>query len=755
MHPYVRALSSLKLTVVLILMIAFLLSLGTILESLRGAEAGRAVYYSPFFFGLQALFALNILAALWERWPRNRWRVGFLLTHASVLLILAGALTTAALSVEGRLPLWEGESADSFLRGAEGGRPTAQRLPFSLRLDAFEMDLYPGTRQPAMFRSRVTVRDPSGPERAAVIEMNRPLSYRGYQLFQSSYQIQGGREMSVLSVSKDPGQPIVFLGYGLLVLGMIVVLATRIAQRRETARAALIAIGLLAAGVAARGAAAAESPSAAETQKIRRLPVQSDGRVMPLDTQARDAVRTVTGKEAWAGIDPAAMVIGWTVDPRSWMDRPIVRVDAATASLAGLPAGTGYAGYRALLTSDRLRQALSLAHRREEAGQKPSRADKRLLKVEERLSVLDSYLNGEAVRPVPEPDPRAAWRPAVNAVSAAAYAELEASIRPAAPPYYPSTGAIDREIRYNAVHPTRIAWLLLLPAAIAAGLTLGRDRWRLAWVAGIGTGLGFLVMTWGIWTRWQIAGRIPASNMYESMLFLGWGVGLFGVVSLLLRNRMLVFNASAMSALVMLLLDRLPIDPFIHPMAPVLSGTPWLAIHVPIIMVSYSVFAIATFLAHVVVGVGIFAPARRDLGERWSDLLYWYLVVGSILLIAGILTGSIWAASSWGRYWGWDPKEVWSLVAFLAYMAILHARLDGQIGSFGVAVSSIVAFWTILMTYLGVNFVLASGLHSYGFGSSNLVRVMGVIAMLEIAFLLAGWQAERKRRPAPRRRAAA
>jgi hypothetical protein len=88
-------------------------------------------------------------------------------------------------------------------------------------------------------------------------------------------------------------------------------------------------------------------------------------------------------------------------------------------------------------------------------------------------------------------------------------------------------------------------------------------------------------------------------------------------------------------------------------------------------------------------------------------------------------------------------------------MAILHARLDGQIGSFGVAVSSIVAFWTILMTYLGVNFVLASGLHSYGFGSSNLVRVMGVIAMLEIAFLLAGWQAERKRRPAPRRRAAA
>ncbi len=127
--------------------------------------------------------------------------------------------------------------------------------------------------------------------------------------------------------------------------------------------------------------------------------------------------------------------------------------------------------------------------------------------------------------------------------------------------------------------------------------------------------------------------------------------------------------------------------------------------------------------------------ARRDLAARWSQLLYYYIHIGSILLIAGILTGSIWAASSWGRYWGWDPKEVWSLVAFLAYMAILHARFDEQIHAFGVAVSSIAAFWTILMTYLGVNYVLAAGLHSYGFGSSNLVAIMAVIAAAEIAFL--------------------
>ena len=208
---------------------------------------------------------------------------------------------------------------------------------------------------------------------------------------------------------------------------------------------------------------------------------------------------------------------------------------------------------------------------------------------------------------------------------------------------------------------------------------------------------------------------------------------------------MLLFNAAAMSALAMVLVDLLPIDPFIHPMPPVLSGTPWLAIHVPIIMVSYSVLAIATFLAHVVVGTAdLRARQAGGLRRRWSELLYWYIMVGSILLITGILTGSIWAASSWGRYWGWDPKEVWSLVAFLAYMAILHARFDGQIKAFGVAACSIAAFWTILMTYLGVNFVLASGLHSYGFGSSNLVTIMIVIALAEAAYLVVGWMAHKR-----------
>jgi cytochrome c-type biogenesis protein CcsB len=306
--------------------------------------------------------------------------------------------------------------------------------------------------------------------------------------------------------------------------------------------------------------------------------------------------------------------------------------------------------------------------------------------------------------------------------------------------------ALEREISYNRARPTRIAWWVL-----AVSLVLSLAAWRtekrafdIAALAALL--LGFAAMSWGIGTRWKIAGYIPASNMYESLLFLGWGVGLFAVVAtLFVRSRLVVFNAAAMSTLTMALTDLLPIDPFLHPMPPVLAGTYWLAVHVPIIMVGYAVLALGVAIAHTQIGAEIFVPRNRDLSQRMSQLLYWYVMVGSILLLVGILTGSMWAAESWGRYWGWDPKEVWSLVAFLAYMAILHARAERLIGPFGMAAWSLVAFQTILMTYLGVNFVLASGLHSYGFGESHVVQGMLLALLAELGFVGAGWAVVRKR----------
>ena len=296
-----------------------------------------------------------------------------------------------------------------------------------------------------------------------------------------------------------------------------------------------------------------------------------------------------------------------------------------------------------------------------------------------------------------------------------------------------------REVLYNELRPTRLSWVLLVPAAVLAFFWWRRSERWMGVATSAGLVAGFIVMTWGIALRWQAAGRIPASNMYESMLFLAWGVGLFAVLAVfLVKNRLAVFNAAAMSALVILLTDVLPMDAFIHPMPPVLSGTPWLAIHVPIIMVSYALLALAAFVAHMRLGVEIFSSGLRENAALLDEVHYWYVQLGSILLIVGILTGSIWAASSWGRYWGWDPKEVWSLIAFLAYMAILHGRIDRWLGAVGVAAASVMAFGTILMTYLGVNYVLSAGLHSYGFGGSKIATWLVIGGVVEIVYVTIG-----------------
>jgi ABC-type transport system involved in cytochrome c biogenesis permease subunit len=296
---------------------------------------------------------------------------------------------------------------------------------------------------------------------------------------------------------------------------------------------------------------------------------------------------------------------------------------------------------------------------------------------------------------------------------------------------------------------------------------------------------GFAVLTYGLWLRWQVAGRIPAANMFESLLFLSWGMGAFAILSrFLMHDRSVPLTASAMGALALFLADVLPLDQYIRPIPPVLMDTVWMSIHVPVIMVSYSVLTLAMLIAHVQIVVMAAAPHRRSWITAIDTMHYWYILVGSILLLAGVITGSMWAASSWGRYWGWDPKEVWSLIALLGYLTILHVRADTRSvprwayaiggllaaavfvlaaaklaplsvtkvaalagaalavaifvfthGPFATALKSILAFWMIIMTYLGVNYVLATGLHSYGFGTGAVLKYMFLLARIDLAII--------------------
>jgi ABC-type transport system involved in cytochrome c biogenesis permease subunit len=274
--------------------------------------------------------------------------------------------------------------------------------------------------------------------------------------------------------------------------------------------------------------------------------------------------------------------------------------------------------------------------------------------------------------------------------------------------------------------------------------------------------------------------------MFESLLFLSWGAAAFAVVAFFaFRQRSVPLTAAAIGSLALCLADGLPLDHFVRPVAPVLLDTFWMSVHVPVIMISYAVLAIAVLIAHVQVGALALLPRGRSVAERLDRLHYGYVLAGSLLLLVGIVTGSMWAAASWGRYWGWDPKEVWSLVALLGYMTIVHARLDrtrrprwalalgaslaigvfalaaqrlapltfGKVVALGVAslavayfvlarsvfataAKSILAFWLIIMTYIGVNYVLGTGLHSYGFGAGAVASRMCLIGAIDLGILL-------------------
>ena len=748
-------LASLKLAVILLLMLLVGLSIGTIIETRLGTEvAGRAVYYSWWFLGLQGLFAVNLALSIADLFPWTKKRIGFVVTHASLLLILAGAATSYFLKIEGTINLWEGDRGSIIQdKDGQGNLRSEHQLPFDVTLNTFELQTYPGTMRPSGFLSRVQITDhDSGSTFPADIWMNHELHHRGFTLFQSSYQQDGGRQATVLAISKDPGQNLVFTGYITLLIGMIIVLSTRIAQARESAardtsaaaagrgagRKALLVLLLMSVAGLARASTL--------TDTLRTLPVQHDGRVMPLDTLARESVWLVTGSSAWHGEDPMASFTDWLFDPQTGANTAPIKVgSSAFARELGLPEGTTHATFDKLVQIPRLVELVTASRQAEAEGRPRQGLLAQAESLDKRLGVMQTILQQQIARPIPVAgNARAAWT-LPTPVSAASFTQLLAGPRPEG---WASAAQMDTEVLYNQLGSARLSWIILLAAL---GLSLAAWRRNSKLLDGIAFAVlvaGFAMMSWGIQLRWTSGQRFPAANMYESMLFLAWGVGLFAIVAYgVLRNRVVVVNAAGMAALAMILIDLLPIDHFIHPVAPVLAGTPWLAIHVPIIMVSYSILALGLVVAHMQIGFTIFAPGREELIEKMYDLLYWYIFVGCLFLIAGIITGSMWAASSWGRYWGWDPKEVWSLVAFLAYMAILHAKLDRIIGKFGVAAISIAAFQTILMTYLGVNFVLTTGKHSYGMGDTPVLMWMLLVAAAEAIFIVWGAVAY-SRRPA-------
>ena len=294
------------------------------------------------------------------------------------------------------------------------------------------------------------------------------------------------------------------------------------------------------------------------------------------------------------------------------------------------------------------------------------------------------------------------------------------------------------EVFYNSFKPFQKAWIfyvLFLMALI--GLYILKRLDLFVWIIPL-VALGFASHSLGMILRSYIMSRPPVSNMYETVVWVPWVALIAGFV-FYIKGTKPPFIASVILAGFCLLLTSLApeiLDGSLQPLEAVLNSSFWLTTHVLIITMSYSFFFLAFVLGDMaLVSFLINQSQPFALIKKMFNPIYRSVQWGVVFLAGGTILGGIWADYSWGRFWGWDPKECWALVSLLAYLALLHGRLVQWIKPFGMAVGSVMMFFSVIMAWYGVNFILGAGLHSYGFGTGGVEYVLG---FLIIHLLLCG-----------------
>jgi ABC-type transport system involved in cytochrome c biogenesis permease subunit len=514
-----------------------------------------------------------------------------------------------------------------------------------------------------------------------------------------------------------------------------------------------------------------------ELDPLRTIAIQDGGRLKPLDTFARETARRVsgavpfTGGESVKGMDPVEWILAMLSDPHRWREEPIVKVShAGLRAAAGLPPKenqrysftelTTHAGF--LAAADKVH-----AKQRQDREAKLDPVEREIATLYDTLGVMAGIFSGESLRIVPHPsDKNATWFSLADLdqveqapiqrirtltaalvtayqsgdkanVSAAASA-LGRRLAELAPAVYPASKELGVEVGYNRFKPFRLAWVAYLFGFLflLASFPLAA-RWA-GWTGMALVLVGFVLHAYGMGLRVYISGRPPVTNMYESVVWVAWGAMLFALIfEAVYKARYFAVAAAGLATLCLILADNVPIlDGSIEPLVPVLRDNMWLTVHVLTITLGYAAFLLAMGLGHLILGLYFFSPGRTVLFKTLSLFLYRALQVGTLLLATGTMLGGVWASYSWGRFWGWDPKETWAFIALLGYLAVLHGRMVGWIKEFGMAVGAILGFLLVLMAWYGVNFVLGTGLHSYGFGSGGYIYVGGFVAF-EVAVIVA------------------
>ncbi|TRX56182.1 cytochrome C biogenesis protein [Fulvivirga sp. M361] len=500
-----------------------------------------------------------------------------------------------------------------------------------------------------------------------------------------------------------------------------------------------------------------------------RLMVQDmDGRIKPINTLASEFLRKLTRKTHYMlkedgetyKLNSDQVFLSIHHDPLSWQYMPLIKVDVKKGKMILLQLGQedkDMLSFQDLLDDNgeyRLRENVEAAQRKKPAER--SELDNEVIKVDERFNVLFQALSGNYLKIFPQPGARdhkwfntdfinAGFRKQdsvfVRNILGSYYQDIKSAketgdwAKPQDKLLYlktfqdtmgkeiiPTDGRIQAELLYNNFNVFNklfpIYWMLGIYLLLLALLRVFFDKPLLKNTYLLGvilTGLAFALQTANMILRWYAGGYPPWSNGYEMIILVSWALFLFGFI--FYRKSDFILPVVALFGGTLLFVSYLDwLNPEITNLVPVLKSY-WLKIHVAIIVSSYAPLALSALLGLLSL---IFMIFRNDnLKKPITELTYineLSMTIGLFMLAVGTFLGGVWANESWGRYWGWDPKETWALISIVIYAIVLHMRLIPKLrGEYTFSLASVVAFFSIIMTSFGVNYYL-SGLHSYAAG---------------------------------------
>lgn len=664
-------------------------------------------------------------------------------------------------------------------------------IPFTLKLNEFTLERYPGSNSPSGYMSDVMVKDRErGIEKPYLIYMNNILKYRGIRFYQSSYDRD--EQGTILSVNRDmAGMLVTYAGYGLMIIFILLSIFNPSSHFRRVTGSywnspfRKFALMLLLLTVTSVDKVSAQRlvvnrKTADEFGKV--LVQDQKGRTKPLFTLSSDIVRKVSRENRLDGYTPMQMFLGLYLDFESWSNYPMIKVNDATLRGA-LGVRGDFAAFNDIVDLSASPPTYRLAGFVDNAYAKPpgsrSKTDKEVIKLDERINICYMISRGDFMKIFPLRDGTTHWGDPQEALQYAparedtlflgnimqmygdavrlnnladalqvttaiiAYQERFASYD------LPQKRKVSAELLYYrlkiferlfpAYASIGIVMLLMLVFMVISGKK--QSLLPLKMLAALLAALlaaGFLLHTFGLGIRWYISGHSPMSNGYESMIFISWVTLLAGFI--FGRKSWFAMSATAVLAGLTLLVAHMSfMDPEITALVPVLQSY-WLTLHVSVITASYAFFGLGALLGLISLLLILFSTMQNldHVGKTLDELAainYQALTLGLYFLTIGTFLGAIWANESWGRYWGWDPKETWSLITIIVYAFVVHSRnIPGMKDLYTFNVMALFAIASVLMTYFGVNYYL-SGLHSYAGGDPVPVPVIVYISVAAVLLL--------------------